>query len=112
MRESSQTISVSAAVTAGAANAPAVIPLDHHIANYNVGYAVVKTGTGDMTYAVQGTLHNVLDPNVTPTYFDIVSAKTDSFHGNTTVPYAGIRISFSAVSGAATANFIVRQAGN
>lgn len=106
-RVTTQTISVSAGVTAAQ---PASVPLDYQIANYNIGYGVTKSGTGDVTYSVQRTMGDVLGGG-TLRWFDVVSGKTTSFDGNFTMPSAGVRLQVTAVSGVSTLNFDVQQSG-
>lgn len=86
------------------------IGLDHHVDSFNVSYHVLKTGTGDVTYAVEGTLSNASETSAKA--FQIVSAKTADFVGNITFPVAAIRLNVGTVSGAGNLSLLTLQAGN
>lgn len=95
-----------------AASASTWIPMNQYAVPFNVGFGVVKTGTGDITFTVQHTFDNVLAGD-TATAFDHseVSGQTASVDGNYAYPVAAIRLNVTAVSGVATAALRVKQAG-
>lgn len=99
-------------VAGNAVSAYPWMPLDQHIAPFNVGFGVVKTGTGDITYTVQHTFNNVIAGSAA-TAFDnsYVSGKTANADGNYAFPVAAIRLNVTAVSGVATAELTAWQAG-
>lgn len=79
---------------------------------FNVGFGVVKSGAGDITFTVQHTFDDFQN-GATATAFDHseVSGKTGTVDGNYAYPVRGIRLNVTAVSGAATATLKVLQAG-
>lgn len=89
------------------------IPLDIHSTPFNVGFGVVKTGTGDVTFRVEHTFDNIFDSSVTPTAFihDDVSAKSANIDGNYAFAVRAARITFVSASGTVGATFTVVQAG-
>ena len=88
------------------------IPLNHYAVPFNVGFGVVKTGTGDVTYSVQHTFNDVLAGSAA-TAFDhsFVSGQTASRDGNYAFPVMATRLVVTAASGAANLEFHVVQAG-
>ncbi|RJO72860.1 MAG: hypothetical protein C4523_02495 [Myxococcales bacterium] len=105
-----RTTTVSAKGSAGTQSA--WIPLDQHISPFNVGFGVVKSGTGDITYSVQHTFNDVL-AGETATAFDhsSVSGATGSVDGNYAYPVKAVRLNITAASGASSLQFYVIQAG-
>lgn len=92
------------------------IQLDHYIRPFEVSYHVLKTGTGDVTYAVEGTLSNLEEGGVgvavvSAKVFQIVSGKTADFQSSIAAPVVAMRLNTSAVSGAANLSFITLQSG-
>lgn len=87
----------------------AVVVVDHYRNPFNIGFAVVVSGT--ITYTVQHTFDDVLDAAVTPTWFNHLTATglTVSTDGNYAFPVRGIRV--SNTSGAGTTTLTVIQAG-
>jgi len=88
------------------------IPMNQHEVPFNVGFGVVKAGTGDITFTVQHTFDNILGGE-TATAFDHseVSGKSATIDGNYAYPVTGVRLNVTATSGAATATIKIRQAG-
>ena len=88
----------------------AVVVVDHYRAPFNVGFAVVVSGT--VTYTVQHTFDDVLDSSVTPTWFshEELAGQTASADGNYAFPVRAIRLSNTAGSGTTTLTAI--QAGS
>jgi len=89
----------------------AFIPLNIHQPDFKVTWAVVKTGSGDATYAVQGTLDNIQDSSVSANVFDIVSGQTASNDGSITTPMQAVRLRITAVSASSDVSFRVLQSG-
>lgn len=89
------------------------IPLNQHQTPFNVSFGVVKTGNGEITFRVQHTFDDVLDPNVTPTAFTHadVSAATASVDGNYAYPIKAIRLSTVSASSSSALSLTVLQAG-
>jgi hypothetical protein len=87
----------------------AVVVVDHYRNPFNIGFAVVVSGT--ITYTVQHTFDDVLDSSVTPTWFSHLAAfgLSSSVDGNYAFPVRGIRVSNTA--GAGTTTLTVIQAG-
>lgn len=85
-----------------AAGAGATIPVSWY-KNFQIGFGVVLTGTA--TYKVQHTFDNVLDPTVTPTWFDnpVVTGLTANTDGNYAFPIAALRLNVTSyTSGSVT----------
>lgn len=89
------------------------IPLDPLRNPVHVGFGVTKIGTGDITFKVQHTFDNVMEPGASATAYDhsLVSGKTASIEGSYLYPISAIRLNVTAVSGVATAALTVLQAG-
>lgn len=73
----------------------APIPMDTLQVPFNVGFAVVLTGTA--TYTVEHTFDDILG-GVTPTWFpnSVVAAQTTSKDGNYAFPVRAIRLNVTA----------------
>ena len=99
-------------VTVSSQTASAAIPVDYTQQAFNLGVAVVSTGT--LTWSVQVTLDNVLDPTVTPTWIAAPSSTgLEAGTGGTnevsviTVPCRAVRLNVSAwTSGSATMTIV------
>ena len=80
----------------------AIVPIDYSQNNFGIGFGVVVSGT--ITYTVQHAFDNVLDPTVTPTWFDHadLSGETANQDGNYAFPVRGIRLNNTAGDGSAT----------
>lgn len=88
------------------------IPLDPHKNPVNVGFAVVKSGTGDITFSVKHTFDDVLtEASATEFNHETVSAATANAQGSYLYPISAIRLRVTAVSGVAGATLAVIQAG-
>lgn len=97
--------------TATTATSTSWMPLCHNIDDFKVRYVVSKSGTGDRTYSVQGTISDI-HAGATAVVFDLASGKTaDQFDGVVTEPITAIRLTTTAGSGAATMSLTVLQAG-
>lgn len=83
-----------------------ILVTDTYISPFNVGFGVVATG--DVTYTVQHTFDNVLDENVTATWFPhpTIAAKSDNQNGNYAFPVSAIKILVTAGTGSATMTMI------
>ena len=90
------------------------IPTDLFETPFNVGFGVVKTGGGDVTFKVEHTFDNVQNSSVTPTAFthDDVSAATGNIDGNYAFPCRAIRLTVVSASGSVGATLTVLQAGS
>ncbi len=90
--------------------ASSVLVLDHYRNPFNVGLAVVVSGT--VTYTVQHTFDDVLDASVTPTWFshEQLAGQVAAADGNYAFPVRGIRLNVTAGTGTATLTAI--QAGS
>ena len=76
----------------------------------NIAIGVVSTGTA--TFSVQHTYSDVLDPLVTPVWFNLstITAATANAEGSYSVPIVAVRLNVTAwTSGTVTMNMI--QAG-
>lgn len=94
----------------GAGSTANLAVFDHYISQFSVGIGVVVTGT--VNYTVQHTYDNVLDPAVTPVWFDhaTLAAQTANADGAYTTPVRASRLTVNSGTGTATATFI--QAGS
>lgn len=90
------------------------IPTDIFTSPFNVGFGVVKSGGGDVTFRVEHTFDDVQDSNVTPTAFihDDVSAANANSDGNYAFPCRAIRLTVVSASGSVGATLTVIQAGS
>lgn len=94
------------------AGSTGTIPLNVNVNPFNIGIAVVVSGT--VNYTVQYTFDNVWSAtynSATATWFDHASlaAETTSQTGNFAFPVAGMRLTVN--SGSGTATMTVIQAG-
>jgi hypothetical protein len=99
-------------VSKTASGSTSTIPLNVNINPFNVGIAVVVSGT--VNYTVQYTFDNVWSStydSATATWFDHASllTKTGNETGNFAFPVAGMRLTVN--SGSGTATMTVIQAG-
>jgi hypothetical protein len=99
-------------VSQTAAGSTGTIPLNVNVNPFNIGIAVVVSGT--VNYTVQYTFDNVWSAtynSATATWFDHASlgAQTTSQTGNFAFPVAGMRLTVN--SGSGTATMTVIQAG-
>ena len=99
------------AVVAGV-SASRWIPLDTGSNPFNVGFGVDKIGTGDITYSVQHTFHEVLEGTSALAYdHSQVSGRTASIDGNYAFAVNAVRLNVTATSGTATAVLRLIQSG-
>lgn len=97
-----------------ATNSP-VVPLDHYKTPFNVSIGCGLSAGASLTYTVQYTYDNVLDPAFNPanaTWYNhaTLASKTATSDGNIAYPVTGIRLNVSVyVSG--TVTMAVVQAG-
>ena len=99
-------------VSQTAAGSTGTIPLNVNVNPFNIGIAVVVSGT--VNYTVQYTFDNVWSAtynSATATWFNHASlaAQTTSQTGNFAFPVAGMRLTVN--SGSGTATMTVIQAG-
>lgn len=85
-------------VTVGSATSSAPFLLDWNIPYFGVGFACVVSGGGVLTYKVQHTFDDILNPAVTPTWFDhsTVTAQTANKDGNYAFPVTAVRLTVTA----------------
>jgi hypothetical protein len=90
------------------------IPLSRTAKPIETSYAVIKAGGGDLTYSVQYTVRDVLNAysSANVDWFDLTSGRTISFSGSMAFPANAVRLLVTAVSGSATAEFMVLQGGD
>jgi hypothetical protein len=83
--------------------------LDHYISPFNIGIAVVVSGT--VNYTIQHTLDNILDAAVTPVWFShpTLVSLTANADGNYAFPVRAVQLLINSGTGTATAT--VLQAG-
>ena len=91
------------------AGSSAAIPVDHYQSPFNIGFAVVVSGT--VNYTVQHTFDDIFDAAVTPTWFNhpSIASQSASADGNYAFPVRAVRITVNSGSGTATMTTI--QAG-
>ena len=82
------------------------IPLDYRQNPFNVGFGVVVNGT--ITYDIEHTFDDVLQPDTTPTAFKHASlvAQTANKDGNYAFPIKAIRINNTAGTGTTTVTLL------
>lgn len=92
-------MSVTAQNGVNSGNSPTA-PLNYLITPFNIGFGCVIS-SGTPTFKVQHTFDNVLDPSVTPTWFDhpIVIGKTSNTDGNYAFPVRATRVVVTAGTG-------------
>ncbi len=80
---------------------------------FNVGFGVVKSGGGEVTYRVEHTFDNIFDPDVTPTSFihADVTAETGNVDGNYAFGVRAIREAIVSASGSSSLTLTTIQAG-
>lgn len=85
-------------VTVGSQTSSAAIPVDWRQVPCNLGIGCVLSGGGSLTFKVQYTYDNVLDPLITATWFDhaTITGKTASFDGSILFPVAAVRLTVTA----------------
>ena len=78
------------------------IPLDYKQSPFNVGMGIVVNGT--ITYDIEHTFDDILDPGTTPTAFkhSSLTAQTTNKDGNYAFPIRAIRINNTAGTGTTT----------
>ncbi len=89
------------------------IPLNLYSQPFNVGFGVVSTGNGLVTFKVEHTFQNVMDPNVTPaafTHADVSLASAD-IDGNYAFPVRAVRLTTISASASVHLAFTVLQTG-
>jgi hypothetical protein len=79
-----------------------VVPLDYLQLDFKVALGAVVSGT--VTYTIQHTFDNILDPTVTPTWFnhDSMVDLTANEDGNYFFPVRGTRVNLTAGTGTVT----------
>lgn len=98
------------AATVSSATSSNWIPVDYTQSNFNLGIAVVSSGT--LTWKVEVTLDNPLDPNVTPTAITAPDPLGTGAGGTNevasiTIPCRGVRLTVAPYSsGSATMTVI------
>lgn len=87
----------------------ATVPMDHYQNPFNVGFAVVISGT--VNYTVQHTFDDVFNASVTPTWFNhpSIASQAVNNNGNYAFPVTALRVTVNSGSGTATLTII--QAG-
>lgn len=87
-----QTIAVSSQA------ASAWIPMDYKQSPFNIGFAVVLTGTPTLTYSVEHTFDDIFDSTVTPVAFAhaTIAAQTTNKDSNYSAPVRAIRLNVTA----------------
>ena len=88
------------------------IPVDWKQAPFELSYVVIPAGTVSFTWKLEGTLDNVLDPEVTATVFDLTTAAgatdTTVVDGSLTQLVKAVRINFT-IHATGTATLTVVQ---
>lgn len=89
------------------------IPFDIHSTPFNVGFGVVKTGGGEVTFRVEHTFDDVFNPDVTPVAFvhEDVSAANASTDGNYAFGVRAARVAIVSASGSVAVAFTAIQVG-
>lgn len=91
-------------INLNAVSASPGIPLNQYASEFNVGFGVIKTGGGDITYSVEHTYDG-------ENWFEhsIVSGKTGNAEGVYVNPVEQVRLNVTVVSGDATASMTIIQ---
>jgi hypothetical protein len=88
------------------------IPLDTNSNPFNVGFGVQKVGSGDITYSVQHTFHEILaETSIQAFDHSQVSGRTSSIDGNYAFAVNAVRLNVTATSGNASAILRLIQSG-
>ena len=80
-----------------------VVPMDYRAQVFNVGIAIVVTGTA--TYNVQYTLDDIYNTAITPTWFTMAApfaAATANASGSQAFPVSAMRLNVTASTGSVT----------
>lgn len=96
--------------TVSSATTSSPIPLDIKKNPFNVSVATVVSGT--LTYKVQHTFDDVLDPTITATWFDhsTITGKTADQDGNYAFPVRAVRLNVTAWTSGSVSMTVI-QAG-
>lgn len=86
-----------------------VAALDHYRAPFNVGIGVVVSGT--VNYTIQHTYDDILDPAVTPVWFNHATLASQAANAEGSYAYPVRAVKVLVNSGAGTATATVIQAG-
>src|SRR5574337_749933 len=83
------------------------VPMDYRCNPFSIGFGCVVT-SGTPTFKVQHTFDDVLNPAVTPTFFDhpSVTGKVANTDGNYAFPIRGMRVVVTAGSGVVAATIL------
>jgi len=89
------------------------IPTNIHQTPFNIGFAAVKDGGGDLTFRVEHTFDNIFDPDVTPNVFvhEDVSAESASKDGNYAYGVRAVRVAIVSASGSSRVALTLIQSG-
>jgi archaellum component FlaF (FlaF/FlaG flagellin family) len=92
------------------AGSSSVVPLDHYLNPFNVGFGVVVSGT--VNYTIQHTFDDVFNAAVTPVWFNhpTIASLAVNADGNYAFPVRAIKVLVN--SGAGTATLTAIQAGS
>lgn len=98
-------------VTVSADGSSAPILIDHRANNFAVGIGCVLTGA-IADYKVQHTFDDVMDPTVTPAWFDHpdLNSLSASADGNYAFPVRAIRLTVVDATGGGSVRMVVIQA--
>jgi hypothetical protein len=109
----SLTVSVTAVSTA-VGTSSSWIPLDIFETPFNVGFGLVHSGAGGMTFRVEHTFDDVFDTDVTPVAFthEDVSAATTNIDGNYAFGIRAMRVTVVSACGSSSVSLRVVQVGN
>lgn len=97
--------------TTAAAGALPWVPLNVHSDDPQVQWSYNRSGNGSITAAVQYTLDNVLDPDVSALAIQVTALSTAVHAAHLGHPATAIRLNITAASGANTVTFRVLQTG-
>ena len=85
-------------VTVGSAASSAPFLMDWNLPYFAVGFGCVISAGAVLTYKVQHTFDDILNPAVTPTWFDhsSVTGQTANKDGNYAFPVTAVRLTVTA----------------
>lgn len=87
----------------------ASVPLDYMVSPFNIGLGAVIGGTP--TYKIQYTFDDVLNPSVTPTWFDVTGLTGLVANKDTTITVPVRALRAAVTGGTGTVTLTVIQAG-
>lgn len=98
-------------ITVSALGSSTPLLVDWNLPYFAVGFGCVVSGGATLTYKVQHTFDDVLNPAVTPTWFDhsTITAQTANKDGNYAFPVAAVRLTVTAYTSGSVTLTLLQQ---